>query len=133
MQKQVIKFECLIGLGKNRNRKKGGKKWKQFIKKEKIKKKETHKNYTEYLQTKWWRNRKVKYWEDNKRTCFCCEEKARELHHNTYTTLYREEDKDLIPLCRKCHEEVHTLILNDEQITLVNSHIVHRKLLQVIK
>jgi hypothetical protein len=65
--------------------------------------------YRKYLKTDWWSLRKEKYWQKHSRTCYCCGEFATELHHNNYSRLFGELDKDFVPLCHSCHTEVHEI------------------------
>lgn len=69
--------------------------------------------YRKYLKSRYWKERKGKYWNQHKRICFCCGGRAVLLHHITYSRLEKELDKDLIPLCKNCHEVIHKVILID--------------------
>ena len=87
--------------------------------------------YRKYLSTGRWKRRRLEYYKTHKKICFCCELESYVLHHLTYKRIGEEKDKDLIPLCEECHNEIHTLILNDIQINLDNGHIVHKQMLNL--
>jgi len=69
-------------------------------------------DYGRYLKTGHWNRIKKEYWKKHKKICFCCNLDAYVLHHIEYKNRGREKDKDLIPLCEECHNEIHTMILN---------------------
>ena len=86
-------------------------------------------SYQQYLDGKWWIKRRAKYWRTHSRICFCCNNYADNLHHRTYSRLYNEQDDDFVPLYKKCHTEIHNLVLNDQQIKLKNAHQIYKQLL----
>lgn len=47
-------------------------------------------------------------------SCVVCEhpwsERRGDLHHRTYARLGAEQDSDLIPMCRRCHDRLHDVI-----------------------
>lgn len=86
--------------------------------------------YKRYLQNKWWRSRRKEYWKNYDMICFCCHHKARDIHHITYKNIGREKDKDLIPVCRFCHLEIHKLIKQNNCVNLSNAHIFLEALLK---
>lgn len=65
--------------------------------------------YTEYLKTEYWQFRRKRALILGDHKCRVCGAKdARlEVHHNTYERLGREEDTDLVVLCRGCHTLFH--------------------------
>lgn len=65
-------------------------------------------SYAHYLKSKHWKKRRKAFLSivGNDR-CTICQRKGVEPHHVTYERVGEEWDSDLIPLCRKCHEEVH--------------------------
>jgi len=67
----------------------------------------TKETYKLYLSSKWWNNRRAKYWKHHKRVCYICDSYATELHHNNYSRIGKELDKDFVPLCNGCHKMVH--------------------------
>lgn len=77
-------------------------------------------NYKLYLKTDWWKERRKKYWKYHPKKCYCCGGVATDIHHNNYSHLFEERDKDFVPLCNNCHREVHAL----QKITgkLKNNH-----------
>lgn len=42
--------------------------------------------------------------------CQCCEQKATDVHHMVYRNIVDIKISDLIPVCRKCHDLIHTAI-----------------------
>jgi hypothetical protein len=66
--------------------------------------------YTAYLRSDHWTDFKKKYFDKHEKVCFCCGEDARDLHHTTYEHLGSELQKDVKPLCRKCHKKVHRMV-----------------------
>ena len=70
-------------------------------------------DYNKYLQTpEWISKRGERLIKDSYRCVFCGNKNHLHVHHKTYTNLMREDvDKDLITLCKVCHEKVHNLIL----------------------
>lgn len=65
--------------------------------------------YREYLKSKRWikKKRQTKYWHGNR--CAVCNSKKVDIHHKTYSCGLGNElpKKQLIPLCRFHHGEVH--------------------------
>lgn len=45
-----------------------------------------------------------------KQPCKCCGASGVDLHHQTYRRFGMECPKDLVPLCRRCHDRVHRMI-----------------------
>ena len=65
-------------------------------------------SYTEYLKSNHWinlRNRFLKY--SNNKCGICQSQQKLQVHHRTYKNKGCEEYKDLIVLCKKCHELYH--------------------------
>ena len=66
-------------------------------------------------------NRKQRYlaspeWDNKRKQCltsahYVCESCNRklplEVHHITYKNLYNEKPRDLVALCRRCHQDIH--------------------------
>ena len=93
-------------------------KFKRFIKNNKRKKNKLSldldvykckSGYREYLKTDWWKSRKKKFFENHLKICYCCGKGSKDLHHNNYSRLGQELDKDLVLLCHDCHTEVHEI------------------------
>ena len=107
------------------------KRQKKKIKKENRNKKDNfYKNkdgYRRYLKSDWWRQRRKDYWSKGIKKCFCCGGLATTIHHKNYARLNKELDKDLIPICDKCHYNLHKLIKN-KKATLSNAHYIYRKI-----
>ena len=71
------------------------------------------KKYQEYIQSPEWYKRKQKYYSKHKKECYGCGSKERlNLHHRSYTSLYNEKDKHLVPVCGTCHDKIHELARN---------------------
>lgn len=66
------------------------------------------KDYRHYLLSKHWENVQCRYrraWSDCR--CIGCDAPRFALHHVTYARMGREKLSDLLPLCSKCHRDVH--------------------------
>lgn len=64
--------------------------------------------YKTYIISKFWQERKNKYWQNNKRECRRC--RSREhiiVHHAVYEKYGEEPDCNLFALCKSCHKEFH--------------------------
>ena len=72
--------------------------------------KQIPKDYSNYLRSKHWKQRRKKALELAEYQCqLCsCQDSVLEVHHNNYDNLGKEKDKDLIALCRPCHRKFHT-------------------------
>lgn len=65
--------------------------------------------YTLYLQSEYWTSRrdkykKTKYWAAG---CAVCQGTPEAVHHRDYGSIGKEGDKDLLPLCRDHHTQMH--------------------------
>ena len=69
--------------------------------------------YGTYMDSPTWfarRKRWIAQWSEatgSPPCCLACSGEWTDLHHRTYDRLGREQWRDLIPLCRACHEELH--------------------------
>lgn len=69
-------------------------------------------SYKEYLFTKHWFTRKIKYLKKHKRECVMCGGKNYiQVHHVDYKNLGNEKDEDLVILCKICHDKLHKNIV----------------------
>lgn len=91
--------------------------WNKRIKKEKqkkqLKKQSETQKYSSYLTSNKWKNIKNSLFiEFNYQPkCFCCGSKENiQVHHKTYKNVYNECQKDLVCLCKVCHENVHSIV-----------------------
>lgn len=64
--------------------------------------------YCDYLYSRHWKRVRIKQI-DRHPFCFCCHEKAHDIHHKCYDRLGSETPKDVLSLCRACHQTVHDL------------------------
>lgn len=74
-------------------------------------------SYEEYLESEWWKTFRKKFFRSRvtKKYCLVCAGDGEynytvELHHLTYDRLGAERLKDVIPLCREHHEQVHEIL-----------------------
>lgn len=76
---------------------------------QKKEKKTPQKKYKDYLDGKHWQNFKKKYWENHIYECSICHKNnvIIYLHHISYKNKGHEKDSDIMPLCGKCHENIH--------------------------
>lgn len=67
--------------------------------------------YRAYIASEQWQAVRRRFWAAGPRPCFCCgrEDGPKDLHHRTYKNLGCELLRDLVPLCRVCHDRVHQL------------------------
>lgn len=82
----------------------------------------------EYLGRDHWKRTREGYYDRNPRFCYVCgSDDAINLHHHDYSTLGRETDHDLTPLCRRHHEDVHVAHAQG-RVPLAEAHVrVRRK------
>ena len=79
-------------------------------------------SYDEYLRSPHWQSfRRVYLAAAGWKGCHCCGEPKVELHHQSYARLGHEEPDDVIPLCRGCHERLHTLLKAGQLATLATA------------
>jgi hypothetical protein len=64
-------------------------------------------SYSDYLQSPHWKRTRVRVMERAKRRCHACDARAEVIHHVTYRHLGKERERDLIAVCRECHERIH--------------------------
>jgi len=69
------------------------------------------KTYNDYLKSDEWKSLKKIYFINIKKICIGCRSKKTiQLHHKSYKRLGGlNEVKDLISVCKKCHNEIHTI------------------------
>ena len=69
----------------------------------------TKENYKEYLQSNHWKQLRTQAWGVYGYRCFFHKHRTKyvELHHINYRDWYGCTVKDLVPLCRECHENAH--------------------------
>src|SRR5438105_4622698 len=68
----------------------------------------TKQEYAAYLRSDHWREFRDRYRESSLRQiCVICGSPKAALHHITYCRLGREELTDVVPVCRKHHEQIH--------------------------
>ena len=66
--------------------------------------------YEDYISSAGWEKRRADYFAGHARKCFACGARDKiQLHHKTYARMGRELDEDLMPLCERCHSEVHRI------------------------
>ncbi len=66
-------------------------------------------NYNDYMISTEWKLMKGFLFSYTKKQCVCCLKKKNiDVHHRSYTRIGTlNEIKDLIPVCRTCHDEIH--------------------------
>lgn len=66
--------------------------------------------YAEYLKSPHWK-RMRKHFCGKRRFCYACQEADRlQIHHIHYSRLGAEEPRDIIVLCRRCHQQLHLFL-----------------------
>lgn len=69
--------------------------------------------YAAYIRSEEWQAVRHRFWASRlPKECYCCGRKdgPKDLHHRTYKNLGAENLRDLVPLCRQCHDDVHDLV-----------------------
>lgn len=70
--------------------------------------------YQAYINSKEWQETRQRIFNrDNFRCVKCGCSKNLQVHHITYENLGEEKDADLVTLCDKCHNSIHSLTTND--------------------
>jgi len=81
---------------------------KDYKERVRIRRQQMKENHREYLASDWWKQRKNDFFNKFGRSCTVCGSSlCVDLHHKNYFYLYREFDKDLVPLCHIHHEAFH--------------------------
>ena len=88
--------------------------------------------YSEYLQSRHWKNLKIRYWKSKMpKCCGVCgsSTSSKNMHHKTYKRIGHEWLMDIIPLCQSCHHQAHIDLKNNTNTrkNLWNIHKVTRK------
>lgn len=69
---------------------------------------DTERLYREYIASRHWAERKIRYYKTHKKECALCHSTTSvELNHIYYSNFGFEKDEDLIPLCRGHHAALH--------------------------
>ena len=101
--------------------------------------------YNKYIQSEAWRRKRRKFFttkmyntypagkKAGKFVCYCCGSDERlDLHHRTYKRLGEERiQQDFIPVCKKCHSDIHKLHKKGRPLwgaTKMVRHKIRRKL-----
>jgi len=66
--------------------------------------------YANYLQSYEWKRKHDYIMNKYGFRCILCFKPAVNVHHLTYKRIYLEDERDLVALCKSCHEFVHDLI-----------------------
>ncbi len=77
--------------------------------------------YAEYIQSEAWQQVRRRFWASRlPKECYCCGRKdgPKDLHHRTYKNLGNEYLRDLVPLCRGCHNRVHEMFERKPSLSL---------------
>lgn len=77
----------------------------------------TREEYQKYLQSDHWKDVKERFRQSKRpKHCLICNNEQIELHHVSYSKLGNERiDRDIVPLCRNCHQKLHDFH-NEEEI-----------------
>lgn len=89
-------------------------------------------SYREYLASPLWKNakRKLRNGKDGTklRRCEICGIRCfTHVHHRTYRRLGKEEKKDLIEVCKKCHYEIHEIVSSGMRLFDAAAHLKAKK------
>lgn len=95
-----------------------------------------NKGYTKYLNSDYWKKRKVEFKSKTYKRCFVCRSKENlHVHHKRYwdkngSILFREKHTDLRLLCKTCHFYIHS---NNLEKLFASNKIKRKKLRDEIK
>jgi hypothetical protein len=77
----------------------------------------------EYRRSELWRENKRRYRRsDYPQRCIVCGTTRFDLHHRSYARLGDEELFDLVPLCRRRHDQLHQLLDQDPKACVKDTH-----------
>lgn len=60
-----------------------------------------------YLKSDEWKSKRENTLKRDNYTCVCCDEKATQVHHINYNNVYQEKEKQLLSVCKDCHNLIH--------------------------
>ena len=69
--------------------------------------KERHEAYNDYINSFEWKAKRMNIVVRDKGLCVLCKSKGEHVHHLTYKNFGNEDNRDLILLCKECHEYIH--------------------------
>jgi hypothetical protein len=72
-------------------------------------------NYYDYIKSDHWKVRKELFFETHARECAVCGSPYVDLHHVFYDDYGKEQDMDLVPLCRRDHEALHMMVVKTKK------------------
>jgi hypothetical protein len=77
----------------------------------------------EYRKSEQWRETKRRYLtSDYPQRCLVCNSSDFDLHHRSYARLGAEQLFDLVPLCRRHHDELHVLLDRNRELCVQDTH-----------
>jgi hypothetical protein len=99
--------------------------------------------YAEYIASPaWWRRRERWYHDEVTATgrppqCAVCDKEwtltSGDLHHATYDDLGREQHRDLVPMCRTCHERLHQILDRSKHWRKLPRAVATRQLITILR
>lgn len=60
-----------------------------------------------YLKSDEWKSKREKILKRDNYECVCCGDSATQVHHINYNHVYQEKEKELLSVCKNCHESIH--------------------------
>lgn len=76
-----------------------------------------YEEYKQYLESDEWKVKREERLEKDGHRCVCCNSSDNlNVHHITYDRLKNESIYDLITLCRDCHEKLHKIQRDGEEV-----------------
>jgi len=83
--------------------------------------------YSEYLQSKHWKELRKRFYKKNKKVCSVCgATKKIQLHHLTYIRLGKERLSDLMSVCDSCHHLIHKKKIKIAKLRKKKKHTKHK-------
>ena len=60
-----------------------------------------------YLKSDEWKRKRENVLKRDNYKCVCCGNEATQVHHINYNNVYKENIKELLSVCKPCHEKIH--------------------------
>ncbi len=80
-----------------------------YVKRNKKLRRAGFKSYGDFIKSeKWLEIKKLAYSKLKKRECLFCHKESQDLHHVKYTKITSKTLTWIVPVCRKCHENIHS-------------------------
>lgn len=76
-------------------------------------------DYETYIKSQRWQKKKIEFWKIHDKKCVSCgTTESIHLHHASYDRLGNESMDDLVPLCDVCHNTLHRMHKDFDEMSL---------------